>query len=112
MKYTDYFDDEFVKTIVVVRKTLVSDGMGGQTVTESTVVTFTGALWQNSANEVLASDRLGDVSTHTIAATPSDVSSVLASDVAVVDGKEYKITRVDDVLNLDDIAYMEAFLTE
>ena len=98
MSYINYFD--LNKTATVTRITNVPDGMGGQTKTTSTVLSMKCAFWQNSAVEQLLSDRVSNVSSHTLFCKPTTV--VLQSDKITVDSKEYKISTPNNILGRNE----------
>ena len=113
MSFIDYFSDLMQETITIERLTNVSDAMGGQTATASTVTTFSGGIWQNTEIETIREGRRTEVSTHTIAAPPTTgVLSILPSDIAVIGSDRYTINRVNDIIQQGEAVTIEAQLIE
>lgn len=85
--------------VTIQRYTTVDDGFGGEKQGWSNHLTLEGTLDQLSADEVLASDKLGEVSSHIF--ITFDIVDVTRTDRVVVNDDVYQITNVDNPNNLD-----------
>lgn len=99
MAFIDNFD--LNTTASIKRITYVSDGMGGQTKTTSTVETIECAFWMTGSNERYVSDRTHNPGSYTLVCSPS--TKYLASDKVIVKGSTYMMSQPDNILDMDDV---------
>lgn len=85
--------------VTVQRYTETDDGMGGTTHDYVDHLELEGTLDQLSADEVLASDRLGAVSSHIF--ITFTIADVKRTDRFIIDGEIYQVNNVDNPNNLD-----------
>jgi SPP1 family predicted phage head-tail adaptor len=85
--------------VTIQRYVTVDDGFGGETQSWANHLTLEGTLDQLSADEVLASDKLGEVSSHVF--ITFDIEDIKRTDRMVVHDDIYQITSVDNPNNLD-----------
>lgn len=83
----------------VQRYTEQSDGLGGSTYSWVDHATIEGFMDQLSGDEVLASEKLGQLSSHIFIIF--EVADIKTTDRMVIDGKIYNIKNVDNPNNLD-----------
>ena len=85
--------------VTVQRYTETDDGMGGTTNDYVDHLELEGTLDQLSADEVLASDRLGHVSSHIF--ITFTIADVKRADRFIIDGDIYQVNNVDTHMNMD-----------
>jgi SPP1 family predicted phage head-tail adaptor len=83
----------------VQRYMAVDDGIGGEEYQWSDNLTIEGTLDQLSADEVLASEKLGELSSHIFIIF--EIVDVKASDRFIIDNKIYQVKNVDNPNNLN-----------
>jgi hypothetical protein len=99
MGFIDHFD---LKTTAYVKRiAYVSDGMGGNTQTTSTVDIIKCAFWLTGSYEKYISDRTHNPGTYTLVCAPS--TKYLASDKVIIRNSTYTINQPDNVLQNDDV---------
>lgn len=86
-------------TATFQRYTEVDDGIGGKKYKWVDHITRDGTLDQLSADEVLASEKLGVVSSHVFIVF--EIIDVTEKDRAIIDNKIYQVTNVDNPNSLD-----------
>ncbi|WP_179107169.1 phage head closure protein [Sediminibacillus massiliensis] len=84
---------------IVERYTTVDDGMGGETHEWDTHLELEGTLDQLSADEVLANEKLGVVSSHIFIIF--EIVDVKETDRMIIGDKIYQINNVDNPNNLN-----------
>lgn len=86
--------------VIVQRRTKTDDGMGGVTYDWTDHLTIEGGtLDQLSGDEVLASEKLGELSSHIFIVF--EILDIKRTDRMVIDGNIYDIKNVDNPLNMD-----------
>lgn len=83
----------------VQRYTDIDDGMGGTTKGYADHLLVDGYLDQLSANEVLASEKLGIVSSHVF--ITFEIVDITRTDRMIIDNLIYHIKNVDNPMNMD-----------
>lgn len=83
----------------VQRYTQVDDGIGGTRNEWIDHIDVEGALDQLDGDEVIASERLGELSSHVFILF--DIVDVTRSDRMIIDGDIYRIKNVDNPMNMD-----------
>lgn len=83
----------------VERYTETDDGMGGKDYTWNPHLELEGTLDQLSADEVIASERLGQISSHIF--ITFSIVDVTRKDRVIIDDDIYHIKNVDNPNNLD-----------
>lgn len=84
---------------IVQRYTTIDDGMGGQTNVWEDHIEAEGTLDKLSGDEVLASDKLGQLSSHIFILF--DILDIKVTDRIIIDNEIYQIKDVDNPNNLD-----------
>ena len=100
MAWMDNFTDLMNKTATVYSRTTTVLN-GAVSYTNTLIATVTGALWQKSAVEQYLSARLSNTSTWVFACNPN--SNFSASNIVIISGVTYSITKPDDILFEGDI---------
>jgi SPP1 family predicted phage head-tail adaptor len=85
--------------VTVQRYTSMDDGFGGSAWNWANHLTLEGTLDQLSGDEVLAAEKLGQVSSHVFIVF--DIVDVQNSDRFIINDDIYQITNVDNPNNLD-----------
>nr|BDD44473.1 hypothetical protein 2 [Bacilli bacterium] len=83
----------------VQRYTKVSDGMGGEEYKWDDHITIEGTLDQLSGDEVLASEKLGELSSHIFIIF--EIVDVTRKDRMIIDNEIYQVKNVDNPMNMD-----------
>lgn len=99
MAFIDNFD--LNTTATIKRITYVSDGMGGNIQTTSTVEKITCAFWQTGSYEKFHGDRVHNPGSYTLVCNPS--TKYLASDKVIIRSSTYTINQPDNVLDNNDV---------
>lgn len=116
MSYLDCFDEEMLYNVVVTgRGETSSFDLSGRPVygTGATKYNSDGAVWQLSASEILANDRISNPSTHQIILEPSRITGNLAdSDTATItiNGVEeiFDINMPYDIMGMGEVMMLTA----
>ncbi|MFA1821160.1 phage head closure protein [Virgibacillus oceani] len=85
--------------ITIQRYETIDDGMGGTRQEWQDHTELEGTLDKLSGDEVLASDRLGVLSSHIF--ITFEIKDIKISDRAIIDGEIYDIKDVDNPNNMD-----------
>lgn len=85
--------------ITIQRYTTINDGMGGTRNEWRDYMEIEGTLDKLTGDEVLASDRLGVLSSHIF--ITFEIEDVTTADRAVIDNEIYDIKDVDNPNNMD-----------
>lgn len=83
----------------VQRYKQVDDGAGGKEYKWGNHIEISGTLDQLSGDEVLASDKLGELSSHIFIIF--EIVDVKAEDRMIIDDKIYQVKNVDNPNNMD-----------
>lgn len=85
--------------VIVQRYTAIDDGTGGEHYDWKDLDEISGTLDQLSGEEILASDKLGVLSSHIFIIF--EVVDVTTEDRFIIDGEIYRVTDVDNPMNMD-----------
>lgn len=83
----------------IQRYASIDDGMGGTTKGYVDHLTVDGYLDQLNADEILANDRLGQVSSHVF--ITFEIADITRTDRVIIDNEIYHIKDVDNPMNMD-----------
>lgn len=116
MSFLDCFDDEMLYTVVVTaRGEITSFGLDNKPIygTGATKYNSLAAVWQLSASEVLANDRISNPSSHQIVLEPSRVTGTLtAEDIAIITingvSETFDLNVPDNIMGLDEVIQITA----
>jgi hypothetical protein len=111
MGILDYFDCEMITNVKITGLgDIVSFDSAGQPVYGSGVVKYNSgaAVWQLSATEVLANDKINNPSTHSVVLDPAKVTGkLIASDYCEItlNGivEQFKMYTPNNVMDLDEV---------
>lgn len=99
MSWLDNFN---LNTVAYIKRVIyVSDGMGGNTKTTSTVDTIKCAFWQTGSYEKFKSDRTHNPGSYTLVCKPS--TKYLASDKVIIKNSTYTMNQPDNIMYNDDV---------
>lgn len=100
--------DEIGVPLTTERETRAYNGYLGDTVTWSTNLTLTGSIQNLSGNEIIQAQKLGVSATHRLYVNGNP--DILVNDRIKYNGIYYKITYVDNVVNVS--AHTKIFLEQ
>lgn len=93
-----------LKDVQIARKTEVSDGMGGMSVTTTHTTLPRAIIWSPGQSQRYVSDKMARASTHVLITDPSDYTFTDQDFEVIHGGKTYRITGPsDDVMELGEI---------